>query len=206
MMPARELFLGLDGDGGNMNQVLQEPPTLASDAVVAVLDTHEAAEAAVRSILESGLEVEKVSLIGRGYHSTEHPLGFFTTADRMKSWGALGALWGSLWGLLLGAGFLILPGIGAVAVAGPLAATLGGALEGAVVGGGVSALGAALASLGLPQHRIVKFEAALEADQFLIVIHGSASDIAVARAALGAAAAPGDGSQMSSGAISGGLG
>jgi hypothetical protein len=64
-----------------------------------------------------------------------------------------------------------------VVIAGPLVSWIVGALEGAVVVGGVSALGAGLASLGIPHDSIVKYESALKADQFLLVAHGTPEDV-----------------------------
>ena len=50
---------------------------------------------------------------------------------------------GGLWGMLFGAAFFAIPGIG-VLVAGRLVAWIIGALEGAVVVGGLSVIGAGL--------------------------------------------------------------
>lgn len=94
----------------------------------------------------ASFDITKVSIIGKGYHSEEKVVGYYTTGDRVKYWGGLGAFWGGLWGLLLGAGFFLIPGIGPVLVAGPFLAILVGALESAVVLGGISALAAALVS------------------------------------------------------------
>lgn len=41
---------------------------------------------------KSGCDVKKLSLIGKGYHSTEHPIGFYTAGDRIKAWGGTGAV------------------------------------------------------------------------------------------------------------------
>jgi hypothetical protein len=49
-----------------------------------------------------------------------------------------------LWGLLAGAGFFWIPGIGLIAAGGPFLHLLATAAGGAVVVGGASALGAAL--------------------------------------------------------------
>jgi hypothetical protein len=46
-------------------------------------------------------------------------------------------------------------------------------LEGAVVGGGVSALGAGLVSIGIPKDSVIKYEAALKTDKFLLIVHGT---------------------------------
>jgi hypothetical protein len=83
--------------------------------------------------------------------------------------------------MLFGAAFFAIPGIGPILVAGPLVAWIIGALEGAVVVGGLSALGAGLYSIGIPKDSVVKYEAALKADQFLLLAHGAVNEVAQAR-------------------------
>src|SRR5579863_4051372 len=132
------------------------------NAVVAVFDSHDQAEAAVRDLQRGGFDMKKLSIVGKDYHSEEHVAGYYNTGDRMKSWGKFGAFWGGLWGLLVGAAFFFVPGIGPVLVAGPAVAWIVGALEGAVVVGGLSTIGAALYSIGIPKDSIVKYEVALK--------------------------------------------
>lgn len=152
-----------------------------SDVVVAVYDTHAAADAAVRELHRSGFDVKKLSVVGKGYHTEDQVVGYYNTGDRMKHWGKMGAFWGGLWGLLVGAAFFLVPGIGPLVVAGPLAAWIVSALEGAVVVGGLSALGAGLYSLGIPKDSILKYESAVKADKFVLVAHGTANEAAQAR-------------------------
>ena len=90
--------------------------------------------------------------------------------------------WGGLWGLFLGGLFLTLPAIGPVVVLGSLAALVVSAIEGAVVAGGLSALGAALVTIGIPGDSVIKYEAALKADSFLMVAHGAADEMTRAKA------------------------
>ena len=132
----------------------------------------------------SGFDVKKLSLVGKGYHSEEHPVGFYTLGDKIKSWGGVGAFWGGIWGLLLAPAIFFLPGLGVVAMAGPVVAALVGALEGAVVVGGVSALGAALTQIGVPENQVIKYETALKADKYVLMVHGSAEEVAKARSVL----------------------
>jgi hypothetical protein len=99
----------------------------------------------------------------------------------MKYWGKMGAFWGGIWGMLFGFAFFAIPGIGPILVAGPLVAWIVGALEGAVVVGGLSALGAGLFSIGIPKDSVVKYEAALKSDKFLLLAHGTADEVARAR-------------------------
>ena len=93
----------------------------------------------------------------------------------------MGAFWGGIWGWLFGAAFFVIPGIGPILVAGPLVAWIVGALEGAVLVGGLSALGAGLYSIGIPKDSVVKYETALKSDKFLLMAHGTADEVAKAR-------------------------
>lgn len=147
------------------------------NAVVAVFDTHIQAEDAIKELQRSGFDMKKLSIIGKGYHSEEHPVGFYTTGDRIKSWGGFGAFWGGLWGFLIGAAFFWIPGIGPIAAAGPIVHALVGTLEGAAIVGGLSAVGAALAGLGVPKNSVVKYEQQLRADKYLVIAHGSADEV-----------------------------
>ena len=154
-----------------------------------IYNTHVDAEDAIRLLGKSGFDVKKLSLIGKGYHSDEHPIGFYTTGDRIKAWGGMGAFWGGIWGLLLAPAVFVLPGLGLVAMAGPIVAALVGALEGAVVVGGVSGLVAAMTQVGVPKDQIVKYETALKADKYVLLVHGDSSDVAQASSFLSRARA-----------------
>ena len=154
------------------------------ESPIYVFNTHAKAEAAIVSLSRAGFDLKQLSLVGKGYHSEEHPVGFYTDADRIKSWGGSGAFWGGLWGLIFAPAVFFLPGIGLIAMAGPLVAALVSTLEGAVVVGGVSALGAALVGMGIPKEQVVKYETALKVDKYVLVVHGSEEVIADARAVL----------------------
>jgi len=82
---------------------------------------------------------------------------------------------------LFGSAFFAIPGIGPVLVAGPLVAWIVGALEGAVVVGGLSAIGAGLYSLGIPKDSVVQYETALKTDKYLLIVHGTAELVEKAR-------------------------
>lgn len=144
--------------------------------VVAIYATHTAAEAAVKELQQSGFDMKKLSIVGRDYHTDEHVVGYYNAGDRMKVWGKRGAFWGGLWGLLLGSAFFWIPGLGPLFVAGPLVGWIVGALEGAVVVGGLSAVGAGLYSLGIPKDSILQYETALKTDKFVLIAHGSVDE------------------------------
>ncbi len=151
------------------------------NAVVAVYNTHTEAEEGVKELQKSGFDMKKLSIVGKDYHTEEHVTGYYNAGDRMKYWGKMGAFWGGIWGLLLGGAFFAIPGIGPVLVAGPLVTWIIAALEGAVVFGGVSAIGAALYSVGIPKNSVLRYEMALKADKFLVLAHGTADEVTKAR-------------------------
>jgi hypothetical protein len=154
------------------------------DSVVAIFPEHPAAENAIKELKNGGYDVKKLSIVGRDYHTEDNVVGFYHAGDRMKYWGKLGAFWGGLWGLLVGAAFLFVPGIGPVVVGGSIVAWIIGALEGAVVVGGLSALGAGLYSLGIPKDSVLKYESSVKAGKFVLIAHGTADEVEKARSIL----------------------
>ncbi len=154
------------------------------NSAVGIYKTHTEAEAAVKELQKSGFDMKKLSVVGKDYHTEENVVGFYNAGDRMKYWGKLGAFWGALWAILFGSAFFVIPGFGQLVVLGPLAMMIVNALEGAVVTGGLTALGAGLYSIGIPKDSIVKYETALKSDKFLVIAHGSAGDVAKAKSIL----------------------
>jgi uncharacterized membrane protein len=144
-----------------------------TNSVVAIYDTHEQAEHAIKELQEAGVDMKSLSIAGKDTHTDEHVVGYYNAGDRMKRWGKIGAFWGGFWGLLFGSGLFLIPGLGPILVAGPLVAWIIAGLEGAAVVGSVSALGAGLVSIGIPKDSVLKYEVALKTDKYLLVVHGT---------------------------------
>ena len=72
---------------------------------------------------------------------------------------------------------------------GPLVGWIIGALEGAIVVGGLGALAAALYSIGIPKDSVMKYETAVKSDKFLVIAHGTADEVAKAKSILDTAGA-----------------
>jgi hypothetical protein len=161
----------------------------ANTAVVGIYGTHPAAEAGVKELQRSGFDMTTLSIVGKDYHTEEHVVGYYNTGDRMKVWGKLGAFWGGLWGVLFGSALFFIPGIGPLIVFGPLVTWIVAALEGAVVVGGLSALGAALYGIGIPKDSVMQYETALKSDKFLVIAHGTPDEVTKARRTLEATGA-----------------
>lgn len=156
-----------------------------TDSVVAVFPSHDAAESAVRALSAAGLDVKTLSVVGKGYHTEEQVMGFYNAGDRITFWGTRGAFWGGLWGLFVGGVFITVPLTGPVMALGYFGAALIAAVESAIVAGGAGAIGAALYSIGIPKDSIISYEAAIKADGFLVMAHGTAQDVARANDILG---------------------
>lgn len=149
--------------------------------VVSVFNTHPEAEKAIKELQNAGFDMKKLSIVGKDYQTEEHVVGYYNTGDRVKYWGKLGAFWGGVWGFLFGSAFFFVPGIGPLVVGGPLVAWIIGALEGAVIIGGLNAFGAALYSIGIPKDSILKYETSLKSNKFLLIAHGTLEEVEKAK-------------------------
>jgi uncharacterized membrane protein len=147
------------------------------DSVVAIYETHEQAEHAIKDLQQAGVDMKSLSIAAKDMHTDEHVVGYYNAGDRMKYWGKIGAFWGGFWGLLFGSALFAIPGIGPILVAGPLVAWIVACLEGAVVLGGVSALGAGLISIGIPKDSVINYETAVKTDKYLLVVHGTSGAV-----------------------------
>jgi hypothetical protein len=158
-----------------------------TETVIGVFPDHNTAETAVKALSDAGFDMKNLSLVGKGYHSDEKVMGFYSSGDRVKFWGTRGAFWGGFWGLFFGGIFMTIPIVGHVIVLGYLAAVAVSAVEGAVVVGGLSALGAALYSIGIPKDSVIQYESDMKVDRFLVMAHGSDEEVGRAKKILGSA-------------------
>ena len=151
---------------------------------IAVFSSHVSAEQAVKTLAAEGIDLKKISIIGKNYQMEETPVGFFNAGDRAKFFGKLGAFWGGLFGMLFGSIFLFIPVFGHLVILGPLAAMVANAFEGIVLGGGMAALAGALTAIGVPKNSVLRYESELKADKFVLTVHGNAADVEQAKRVL----------------------
>jgi len=179
---AEEINMRTQAD--HLSERSQESSHTAKGAVIAVYATHTEAEAAIRTLEKSGADMRTLSIVGKDYQKEEEVVGYYSTGDRMKAWGKTGAFWGGLWGLMFGSAFFLIPGIGPLLVAGPLVGWIVGALEGAALVAGLSALGASLYSIGLSKDSIIEYETHIKAGRYVLIAHGSSEEIAKSKSTL----------------------
>jgi len=152
-----------------------------SKSVVAIFKSHTGAESAVKDLQKEGFNMKNLSIVGKDYETDENVVGYYNAGDRMKYWGKMGALWGGFWSLLFGSAFFAIPGVGPLLMAGPIVGWIAGALESALVVGGLSALGAGLYSMGIPKDSVLQYETAVKSGKYVLIAHGTDIETAHAR-------------------------
>jgi hypothetical protein len=155
------------------------------NSVVAVYSHLDTAEEAVQKLGQGGFPVGQVSIIAKDLGTEKKIHGFVTSCDVAKSSARTGAWVGGIFGLLVGAAFLWVPGVGPLIVAGSLSSALLGGVEGAVAGAAFTGLLGWLTSLGISKQHILKYEESVKAGKYLVIAHGSADDVSKARTILG---------------------
>lgn len=153
----------------------------ASSSIVAVYPDHAAAEQAVRRLHEEGFAMGDLSIIGRDFQMSEEPVGFLDPSAYAKAGAGTGAWLGGLFGLMVGAAAVLVPGVGPVIVAGPLAASLMAGLEGAIAGTALGGLAGALVGWGVPKERALTYETHIQGGKFLVLVRGVPGAVSRAR-------------------------
>lgn len=125
----------------------------------------------------AGFDMKKLAIVGKDYQKEENVLGYYNTLDRAKFWGKRGAFWGGLWGVLFSPAFMCIPVAGSVTAGGLLFSTVVSGLSTALFTGSLTALGAALYSLGIPKNSIIRYEKAVKLGKYLLVVHGTRDEV-----------------------------
>lgn len=160
-----------------------------SKTVAAIFDSYRNAENAARQIKDQGLKTDDISIVakqgeqGDSWEGEAHGYGPDTTAsmehrgttgtagrsphhpygraknDNISDGVVTGGILGGLAGLLIGAGSMVIPGLGIIAAAGPITGLLSGAVTGGIVGG--------LVDLGIPENKSKQYETDIKAGKVL---------------------------------------
>ena len=164
---------------------------LKSDVVVAAFDDGVIASRALHKLLATGFKPDDLSFVGKASCSNERVLGW---TDRghggVKFWGIRSTLWEYVWALFGGGLFLTTPVMGPTFMMGRIGAFEERSLDAGVIIGGMTAIGTALLSMGLPRNDAEIFDDLVARDRFLLMVHGSALDVNLASANLASSAPP----------------
>ena len=143
------------------------------DQFIAVYDNHDDAAEAIHTLLKAGISKEDISVVGKGEGG--EPKDEFVLEKEKEDvayWGKEGAFWGAVWGFLIGALFLWVPGFGPLVASGPIIASLAGALGGAAVVGSTTALVVWFMDLGIEEIEAHRYADMLKEGKTLIIVHG----------------------------------
>lgn len=154
-----------------------------SKMIVATFQNYSDAERAARAIKEQGLRTDDISIVTRQSNTTDATSSDTKPGATMMSGNqsearndnisdgvVAGGVLGGLAGLLLGAGSMVIPGIGAIAAAGPITGLLSGAVTGGIVGG--------LVDLGIPEAEGKAYEQQLRQGKVLFSMKTEDANIA----------------------------
>lgn len=148
--------------------------------IVALFPAPSAAAAAARALHRAGITRDQISVISRNHdEESQFAADMNVTPGAEIEDSAVASRLGELSGHILAAIALVLPGIGPIVAAGPLAAGLGEA-AGHVAGGVASAL----TDAGVAEPRAEALEHAVKAGAVLLGVHTIPSHVATIRSVL----------------------
>lgn len=148
-----------------------------SQSTIGTYETLEAAEMAIRALDKGGFPIRQVSIVTQNIQSERAVHGYITTGDVAQQGASVGAWTGGLFGLLMGAAFIWVPGFGPLIVAGAFTSALLGGVEGAAIGAATGGALGALAGWGVSKQHILTYEQQLKSGNYLIIAHGSDDDV-----------------------------
>lgn len=141
----------------NMQANMQQPGNVQAKAVVGIFKDLSSAEQAVAQLRGSGFSTEEINIVSKDPAAKNYS-GNDSIMDGTMTGGAIGGVGG----LLLSAGALTIPGLGPIIAAGPLAATIAGAIGGGITGG--------LIDWGIPSAKSEEYNEEVSSGNTLAVI------------------------------------
>jgi hypothetical protein len=162
---------------------------MSEQSVVGIYQSMDEAEKAVKALDLARFPIHQVSIVTKDISSEKTVHGYVTACDVSKQGAKQGAWVGGIFGLLVGAAFLWVPGVGPVIVAGSLASGLLGGVEGALAGSALGGILMGLSAWGISKQHILKYEEVVKAGKFLVIAHGSPADVQKAQEILAATGA-----------------
>lgn len=154
---------------------------MTEQSTIGLYNTMSEAEEAIKSLDKGGFPVQQVSIITQNFESEKVVHGYVTAGDVVRTGADTGAWVGGLFGLLVGAAFIWVPGFGPLLVAGSFASVLLGSMEGVVAGAASGGVLGSLVGWGVSKKHILKYEEELKAGKYLLIAHGSAEEVARAQ-------------------------
>ncbi len=146
--------------------------------IIGTFSSRDSAESCIRELRNSGFDNNRISLVAKGDGAQGQGQGRGNRSGGATTMGigpsaatgvTTGGVLGGVAGLLAGLGALTIPGLGPIVAAGPLAATLTGAVGGGLVGG--------LVDMGIPEERSQYFESKVREGRILAVVDADSGKV-----------------------------
>ena len=136
--------------------------------VIGVYDNGQDAVREVERLQKQGYRTEDISVVVKDKEKADKITSRTNTnvESGLAAGATTGGILGGLTGLLAGIGAMIIPGIGPIVAAGPIASTLGGIAAGVGAGG----LTGALVGLGIPKDTADQYVNYVEKGKILILV------------------------------------
>jgi len=141
------------------------------NACIAICPTVPVVRQALGKLQAADIDLQQVSVVGRGHYDAERLIGFYRVGQRVSYCGLQSDLWDDLWKLLAGAAFFWVPGFGPLTAAGPIVSSMVSGLQGVTIDGGFGVLEAALFDMGVPRDGTIDYEQAVRDEHFLLIVH-----------------------------------
>lgn len=138
---------------------------------ISIFNSHDEAVKALTELRESGVDMSKVSLVGRA-EIVDDQIHVKSNKALIAAPIAIGTVAGTTLGLLTGVGLFAIPGLGALFGAGAVVGALAG-FEMGVAAGGITTI---LVELGVKEDHIT-YEQHLHEGRFLLFFEGSEDEI-----------------------------
>ena len=148
---------------------------MAQTTLTALFATYDQAHQAVRSLEESGIPSDEITLLANNIDEAISATG---------AGAGIGAIGGGTLGLLTGLGLMVIPGVGPVVAAGWLAVTAAGAAAGGALGAAAGGLASVLSNAGIKEEEAHLFSEGVRRGGALVVVKTDEADLASARAIL----------------------
>lgn len=138
-------------------------------------------ETALAALQAHGCGLKSVSVIGQDLSAGREVMGCYQIGRGCRYWGPLAAFWEGLWDMLCGGGVFWIPDCGGLLIAGAFVSNVIASLENSSIFSGLTAIGSALYSLGIPLDDVVRYEASLNERRLLLIVQGAADTVEKAR-------------------------
>lgn len=156
------------------------PELPPSNATLTVFKSPSDAESAIRQLAKDAYDLGRVSMVGRDagdLHAADVVHGKVQTSVPTAGTPS----WAGIRGMLVNSGFIVVPSIGPLLVAGPLLTWIVQSMGTAFGPNKQDALAAGLHHLGIPEQSVLRCEAALRIGKVVVIAEGSVMMMILAR-------------------------